>query len=600
MAYLLDLLPDRQLDDNANPMNGAKLYAFAAGTTTPLATYTDAGGLTQHPHPIPAAATGFWPQIWVSAVAYKLEARKADGTTVLWTRDNVRAPTAISAEAEAAILADLASTSSPSTKGAGMIGDKYDASGAVEVTLHEYTTDDGAYNVMGFIPRALKAAIRNKSSAVDVSSYVQACITQAIADDRGVFFPRGRYVANNLQITGYTGSGLQIDGRGAVIRLGANQTGLTITNSENVHVGRGIKFDSTAASGLSQIGVLVVNSGRLEICGEYENLTYGIRVNSTKTGLLTGAYPIPIRLSPIVKACAAGVYCAPTGEYVNIVEALIQDCTLYGAVIDAGNVHIRGGTYSGNGIGIQYDGSNSGNGDHGSIVGAVVNHNDKCGIWLKFLDYSMLVTGCNVWANIGPTDIGAAPYDTSVGVVLTSVKNVNLVSNIIAHNIVGLLADGATTSIIRGNTFIASSASTTANILEVQPLLPGISNSVGGNTFEGTLLAGANNNDPQQFYVPASFLNSWVAFGGVLYQQPKYWIDGAGVVHLTGVIKNGTMGSSAFLLPAGFRPSKEEIFAIVSNDAFARIHVQADGNVVPKGGSNVYVSLDGIQFRVEA
>lgn len=40
------------LDDDGNPLSGGKLYTYEAGTTTPKATYTDAGGGTSNSNPV--------------------------------------------------------------------------------------------------------------------------------------------------------------------------------------------------------------------------------------------------------------------------------------------------------------------------------------------------------------------------------------------------------------------------------------------------------------------------------------------------------------------------------------------------------------------
>lgn len=56
-------------DNNGNPLSGGKLYSYAAGTTTPQATYTSASGSTAHTNPIilnsaGRVATG---EIWLTA-----------------------------------------------------------------------------------------------------------------------------------------------------------------------------------------------------------------------------------------------------------------------------------------------------------------------------------------------------------------------------------------------------------------------------------------------------------------------------------------------------------------------------------------------------
>lgn len=93
-----------------------------------------------------------------------------------------------------------------------------------------------------------------------------------------------------------------------------------------------------------------------------------------------------------------------------------------------------------------------------------------------------------------------------------------------------------------------------------------------------------------------SFTNSWTDFGAP-FETAGYYKDSASVVHLKGVIKSGVIGSSAFTLPAGFRPANTEIFAVVSNGALGRLDVLNDGTVVPVAGSNAYFSLSGASFR---
>lgn len=112
-AYLLDAIPSRATDSNGAPVPFAKLHTYTAGTTTPLAAYTDITGATPLSNPIVADAGGFFPQIWVSSAAYKLEARKADDVTVLWQRDNVQTAAAIVLAYETALAA---------ASGAGLVG----------------------------------------------------------------------------------------------------------------------------------------------------------------------------------------------------------------------------------------------------------------------------------------------------------------------------------------------------------------------------------------------------------------------------------------------------------------------------------------------
>lgn len=45
-------------DNNGDPLTGGKLYTYAAGTTSPQATYTSAAGVSAHSNPIILDAGG--------------------------------------------------------------------------------------------------------------------------------------------------------------------------------------------------------------------------------------------------------------------------------------------------------------------------------------------------------------------------------------------------------------------------------------------------------------------------------------------------------------------------------------------------------------
>ena len=76
-------------DNSGNVLTGGLLYTYAAGTTTPLATYTSATGVTFNSNPIVLDAAGRPPnEIWLSGVSYKFILK--DATFVqLWSMDNL-------------------------------------------------------------------------------------------------------------------------------------------------------------------------------------------------------------------------------------------------------------------------------------------------------------------------------------------------------------------------------------------------------------------------------------------------------------------------------------------------------------------------------
>jgi hypothetical protein len=85
-------------DDNGTPLSGGKLYSYAAGTTTPLTTYTARNGLTPNPNPIVLDSAGRVPaEMWlIEATYYKFVLEDANGV-LIWTKDNLFGLTAIEA-----------------------------------------------------------------------------------------------------------------------------------------------------------------------------------------------------------------------------------------------------------------------------------------------------------------------------------------------------------------------------------------------------------------------------------------------------------------------------------------------------------------------
>lgn len=78
----------RAFDSNGDPLSGGLLYSYQAGTTTPLATYTDRAGGTANANPTVLDANGE-ADVWVTpGVLYKFVLKDSAGV-VQWTADNV-------------------------------------------------------------------------------------------------------------------------------------------------------------------------------------------------------------------------------------------------------------------------------------------------------------------------------------------------------------------------------------------------------------------------------------------------------------------------------------------------------------------------------
>lgn len=86
-ASLSPVAKQQFFDANGNPLAGGKVYTYQAGTTTPLATYTDASGSTPNANPIILDSAGE-ANIWLGSQNYKFILKDANDVTQ-WTVDNI-------------------------------------------------------------------------------------------------------------------------------------------------------------------------------------------------------------------------------------------------------------------------------------------------------------------------------------------------------------------------------------------------------------------------------------------------------------------------------------------------------------------------------
>jgi len=78
-------------DDSGVIHPGALLYTYAAGTSTPLATYTDSDLATPHANPVVCDSAGRINGLYLTAASYKFVLKDSTDATTYWTRDNISA-----------------------------------------------------------------------------------------------------------------------------------------------------------------------------------------------------------------------------------------------------------------------------------------------------------------------------------------------------------------------------------------------------------------------------------------------------------------------------------------------------------------------------
>ena len=109
-----------------------------------------------------------------------------------------------------------------------------------------------------------------------------------------------------------------------------------------------------------------------------------------------------------------------------------------------------------------------------------------------------------------------------------------------------------------------------------------------------TVTGGTTNLQQENWRIP-TLLNSWQNYGGS-FNRIGYFKDSQGIVHLKGLVRNGT-SNLIFNLPSGYRPSGTEIYVVIAGNAIGRVDINSSGAVSRVVGSATYISLDSITFR---
>ena len=191
-------------DANGNPLAGGKLYTYAAGTTTPLATYTDYGGGTANPNPVILDSRGE-ANVWLGTALYKFKLTTSTNVDV-WTVDNVGG---------AATLAALAASG-----GSALVGYLPAGTGAVATTVQTKLRESVSVKDFGASPSA---------SATTNYNAIQAALTYINSVGGGTVRLNAGTYDINAPLTMYRNTRFIGDGKGvSIIR---KTTGTTVATS---------------------------------------------------------------------------------------------------------------------------------------------------------------------------------------------------------------------------------------------------------------------------------------------------------------------------------------------------------------------------------
>ena len=212
-------------DDNGDPLVGGKLYTYAAGTVTPLATYTDAGGGTEHTNPIILDSRGEV-SLWLGSSLYDFVIHNADDE-LIYTADDISSQATVADLTAANITFSVTNGPSGTVQNAldGLIFERTATEIAAGVTPTNYYYPPG--NVYRY------GAVGN--GVADDSTAIQNAVLSTPAGDT-LIFPNGTFKLT----TGITrstpikivGSGIYGLG-GTVINYTGSGVAMTFQTSQN-------------------------------------------------------------------------------------------------------------------------------------------------------------------------------------------------------------------------------------------------------------------------------------------------------------------------------------------------------------------------------
>lgn len=202
------------------------------------------------------------------------------------------------------------------------------------------------------------------------------------------------------------------------------------------------------------------------------------------------------------------------------------------------------------------------------------------------------------------TAVGAGnPYivlaDVRVNALATTVTDANITDRRsrlrIADGVVtntSLLDGAVTTNKITDGSVTASKLATNA----VQTINIINSNVTTAKIADNAVTA-AKMEAPSPWIYPV-FQNGWTQHDNT-WAQPGYYKDSIGIVHLRGLVRSGTAGSTIFTVPPGYRIGWPSHGVTASSGGYAEYNIFTDGRVTHRGSHTGWFSLDHITWRAD-
>jgi hypothetical protein len=273
-------------DNNGNPLNGGLIYTYAAGTTTPAATYTSSTGGTANANPIVLDSAGRTPaQIWLTAgSSYKFVLQTSLGTLIK-TDDNIYAAFDLTKEVGVAVGLGAGSIATNIAVGDTALDSNTTGSNNVAVGYNALTSNTDGFQNTAVGSQALDA---NTSGDYNVAVGYDSLSAATTAN----YNTGAGYRALNAATTGAGNTALGSDAL-LLVSTGADNVAVgyaaldAYTGSDAVAVGRSALGANTSGTGNTAVGkdaALLVVTGAYNVAIGWTALDAATTSNNTAVG----------------------------------------------------------------------------------------------------------------------------------------------------------------------------------------------------------------------------------------------------------------------------------------------------------------------------
>lgn len=278
MAVITPIPKTQFIGADGVPLAGGKVYTYAAGTTTPQATYTDSTGTTANTNPIILDSRGE-ANIWLGEATYKFKLTDENNVEI-WTVDYISAPTTALSPVLTGNVTISTDSSGPALKVTQTgTGDVMRVQDSVDPDITPFVINSAGFVGLGTVAPAEALDIDNDGKIQFSSSGTARMVissdvsnsTLDVKDNRNLVFK-----TNGTTRVSISGAGVTTISGGLAIPAG----GIAITGNSTFTGTLGVSSTLTVSS-----GGLIVSAGGAAITGNSAVTgTFGVSGALTASG----------------------------------------------------------------------------------------------------------------------------------------------------------------------------------------------------------------------------------------------------------------------------------------------------------------------------